>query len=380
MNSALRALMPYPMVELNRRKQELRDQGQQLFDFGTGDPVEPTPAFIREAACAAIPEISQYPTVAGTATLRSAVADYMQRRFALSLDPQQHILPSAGSKEAIFHAALAFVDVEAGRDCVIYPTPGYPVYEAGTLFAGGRPYPVTLQAENGFRLELSQLPQDILQRCAIAWINYPHNPTGAGVDLDYLRRQWRVAKAHGFILCSDECYADLWFDEHTPAHPSLLQVAWENSLVFHSCSKRSGMTGYRSGFIAGDPHLISTYRRWRASMGVGSPTFIEQAATVAWADDDHVAARRKVFTQKYQLMQHGLANKGISCIQSYGGLYCWARVPHGLDAATYAQRCLDRGIIISPGDFFGPGGEGFFRIALVPSLDDCQRALDVWPE
>lgn len=379
MNPALRALMPYPMVELQRRKQELRTAGRRLFDFGTGDPVEPTPTFIRNALLHAVPEISQYPSVAGTTHLRQAVADYVARRFSVALDPDQHLLPSAGSKEAIFHAALAFIDPASGRDTVIYPTPGYPVYQAGTLFAHGSPHPVTLSPDNNFLLELGDIPTETLQRCAMAWINYPHNPSGIGVDLAYLRRQWQVAKAHNIILCSDECYADLWFDPQASAHPSLLQVALNQVLVFHSCSKRSGMTGYRSGFIAGDPQLIASYRRWRAAMGVGSPAFIEQAAAAAWSDDQHVEQRRQIFTDKYQLMRHGLASKGIPCVQSYGGLYCWAQIPSSQDAGTYAQRCLDHGIVISPGDFFGPGGEGWFRIALVPTLDDCQQALDAWP-
>lgn len=381
MNPALRALQPYPMVELQRRKAELAAAGKALFDFGTGDPIEPTPTFIREALMAAVPTVSQYPTVAGTPPLRSAVADYVQRRFAVSLSPEQQILPSAGSKEAIFHLPLAFIDPSSEKTAVIFGTPGYPVYEAGTLFAGGQPFPVTLSADNGFRLELCDIAPEILKRCAIVWINYPHNPTGAGIDLAYLKRQVAVCQSYDIILASDECYVDLWFDEQASPPPSLLQVGpLDRCLVFHSCSKRSGMTGYRSGFIAGDSRLIGEYRRWRAAMGVGSPAFVEAAATAAWADDEHAQQRRSIFTQKYDLLRTRLHELGCTVLSSFGGLYIWARIPSNFASSTaYAQACLDQGIVISPGGFFGEGGEGWFRLALVPSLVDCQAALTRWP-
>ncbi|MDA3961884.1 MAG: succinyldiaminopimelate transaminase [Planctomycetota bacterium] len=378
MNEALRALRPYPMAELQRRKASLRDQGIDLFDFGTGDPIEPTPPMIRQALIDALPTISQYPSVAGTPALRSAVADYFQRRFAVSLDASSQVLPSAGSKESIFHLPLAMLDPASGRDTVIYGSPAYPVYQAGALFAGGREHVVTLKHSHGFRLDLTALPSEVLDRSAIAWINYPHNPTGACVDLAYLREQAACCREHGILLASDECYADLWFDDAAPP-PSLLQVTKEGILVFGSCSKRSGMTGYRSGFIAGDAELIASFRRWRAAMGVGSPTFIEAAATVAWGDDAHPAERRAIFSAKRALLCAGLAERGIDILPSEAGLYIWATVPSNGDADAYAARCLDAGIVISPGGFFGNGGDGFFRLALVPSLSDCERALAIWP-
>ncbi|TVR42101.1 MAG: succinyldiaminopimelate transaminase [Planctomycetota bacterium] len=380
MNPALRMLKPYPMVELQRRKQKLREAGGELFDFGTGDPVEPTPPAIRQALIDAIPEVSQYPTVAGTPALRQAIAAYLQRRFNVSLDPDSAVIPSAGSKEAIFHLPLAFLDPSSSKDTVIYGTPGYPVYEAGTLFAGGRCHPVVLRAESGFRLDLAGLPAELLDRSAIAWINYPHNPTGVGVDRAYLASQAAIAQKHGILLVADECYTDLWFDADAPAPPSLLEIGQEGLLIVHSCSKRSGMTGYRSGFIAGDPRLVTEYRRWRAAMGVGSPAFVEAAATAAWSDDQHVQERRRTFAAKYQLLRDGLQLRGHQVWESPAGLYLWASVPGGMTSAAWAQRCLDAGIVISPGDFFGEGGEGWFRLALVPGLADCQRALERWPQ
>ncbi len=378
MNPALRALKPYPMAQLQQRKQALAQQGRHIFDFGTGDPVEPTPAFIPEALRQAVPAVSQYPSVAGTPALRQAVAGYLARRFSVSLDAQTQILPSAGSKEAIFHLGLAFLDASSGRDTIIFGSPGYPVYQSSALFAGGRAHEVVLQREHGYRLDLAALPTELLDRTAIAWINYPHNPTGACVDLAYLSAQADIARAHGILLASDECYQDLWFNGAAPP-PSLLQVTTTGVLAFHSCSKRSGMTGYRSGFIAGDAALIAAYRGWRAHFGVGSPTFTEQAAALAWSDDRHAEQRRTIFAAKQAILVAGLEARGISVLPSDAGLYLWAQVPAGFTADTYATLCLDQGIVVSPGGFFGAGGEGWFRLALVPSEAECHAALQAWP-
>lgn len=378
MNPALRALKPYPMAQLQARKAAVAQRGLQLFDFGTGDPVEPTPSFIPEALRQAVPAVSQYPSVVGTPELRQSAAQYLQRRFGVAVDPGRQILPTAGSKEAIFHLALAFLDPSSGRDTVVYGTPAYPVYQSSALFAGGREHAVVLERSQGYRLDLAALPREVLDRCAIAWLNYPHNPTGACVDLDYLRAQADIARAHGILLASDECYQDLWFAGAAPP-PSMLEVATTGVLAFHSCSKRSGMTGYRSGFIAGDADLIAAYRGWRAHFGVGSPSFIERAAALAWSDDSHAAARRDIFAAKYAILAEGLTARGIEILPSHAGLYLWAKVPGDGDANRYAERCLEYGIVLSPGGFFGAGGDGWFRLALVPSLDECQQALLRWP-
>ncbi len=379
MNPALRALKPYPMAELQARKARVIASGKRVFDFGTGDPIEPTPAFIPEALKAAIPGISQYPSVAGTPALRMAAAGYLKRRFNVIVDPATQVLPAAGSKEAIFHLPLAFIDPAAEKNTVVYGTPGYPVYQAGTLFAGAQEHAVELARAQGYRLDLAALPGDLLRRTAIVWLNYPHNPTGACVDLGYYRSQVEVCAAHGILLASDECYQDLWFDESATPPPSLLEITTSGVLAFHSCSKRSGMTGYRSGFIAGDATLIAAYRGWRAAMGVGSPAFIEHAAAAAWNDDAHAVERRRIFATKYRLLADGLTAKGIEVLPSEAGLYLWAKVPLPGDADAYAARCLEAGLVISPGGFFGAGGAGWFRLALVPGLDDCRRALELWP-
>ncbi len=383
MNPALRALKPYPMAELQQRKLALKESAVPVFDFGTGDPIEPTPVFITDAIRDAIPEISQYPTVAGTPAFRSAVAAYIDRRFGAHIDESQ-VLPSAGSKESIFHLPLAFLDPQSDKDTVIYGTPGYPVYQAGTLFAGGKEYPISLDAEHNFELDLTKVPENVLKRTQIVWLNYPHNPTGACVSEKYLQQQYAICQKYNIILASDECYSDLWFTHSTniekrPVSACTLSSELENVLIFQSCSKRSGMTGYRSGFITGDQQLINKYRRWRAAMGVGSPSFITAAATAAWNDDTHVIERRSIFSAKRKLLEEGLKSMNIEVLPAAAGLYIWARTPAGFTDDEYAHCCLQLGIIISPGGFFGNGGAGFFRLSLVPSLADCAKALKIWP-
>ncbi len=386
MNPTLLAQKPYPMAELQARKAALVQAGKTVFDFGTGDPIEPTPAFIPAALKAAVPSTSQYPSVAGTPALREAAAGYLRRRFGVTVNPTTQLLPSAGSKEAIFHLPLAIVDPAKDKRTVIWGTPGYPVYESGALFVGGVSHPIVLERSNGYRLDLERLPTELLQRTALVWLNYPHNPTGACVDDAYYATQLAICRAHGIVLASDECYQDLWFSDAPlspkSGPPSALQAAGDdlrNLLVFHSCSKRSGMTGYRSGFVAGDAALIQAYRGWRAHFGVGSPAFIEQAAAAAWRDDAHADERRAIFARKYHLLADGLSAKGIEILPSEAGLYLWAKPPAGITADAYADRCLAAGIVISPGGFFGNGGDGWFRLALVPGLAACAEALGRWP-
>ncbi len=361
---------------LDQAKEDLRRRGQEVFDFGVGDPIEPTPDFIRQALVDALDPVSQYPTILGQQRLREAVVGWAMRRLGVSLDPATQVIPASGSKEAIFHLPLALLGPEEKRRRIVYPSPSYPVYEGSARFAGGIPHPVPLREENGFRLDLGALPEDVLADTRIAWINYPHNPTGAGVDLDYLESQVEIARERDILLCADDCYLDLYFDEAAPP-PSVLQVTQTGVLSFGSLSKRSGMTGYRSGYVAGDKDVLALYRRQRPNFGVGSPDFVQAAATAAWSDDRHVAERRAVFRAKRDRLVRFLTDKRYTVAGSQGAIYLWVRVP-GHDQRAFFARLLERGIVVSPGESFGAGGEGYFRVALVPTLEQIERAIAVW--
>lgn len=372
----LRDLPDYPIVRVERAKQRLVAAGREVFDFGTGDPLEPTPPFIREALRAGLPDVCRYPTPRGTPALRQAAAGYLQRRFGVTLDPEREVISARGSKEAIFHLPFAFLDPPAGKDVVVYPAPGYTVYASGTRFAGGRDHAVALVPDNRFLLEPEDLPADVLERLAILWINYPHNPSGALAPDDYFARLARFAAERDVVVCSDECYVDVW----TTTRPrSLLEFGRKNVLAFHSCSKRSGMTGYRTGFIAGDAALVETYSRLRPNVGVATPIFVEHAAAAAWNDDAHVEERRALFARKRALFDAFFAEAGLEACGGDATFFLWFRVPGGEPAEVYSERLLEEaGIVTIPGPYFGPGGEGFCRIALVPPLEECARALERW--
>jgi succinyldiaminopimelate transaminase len=361
------------MLELDERRRALVAAGKRLFDFGLGDPKEPTPPFVRDALVRAIPAVSQYPSAFGTAALRRAAAGYLRRRFGVELDPESQVLACAGAKEAVFHLPLAFAG-DPRRRKVVLPDPGYPTYEVGARFAGLEPVKVPLRAERGFLLEPEDVGEAVLRETLVFWTSYPHNPTGAVAPRDYLARVGEAARRFGFVVASDECYADIYFGE-PPA--SMLEVQVENVVAIHSCSKRSGMTGYRSGFIAGDPDLVAALRSTRSHPGVASPEFVPAAAAAAWSDDAHAAERREIFRRKRERLLRFFAGHGLAVAGSEAALYLWVRAPAGETSAGYARRLLEEGIVVAPGTAFG-AGEGYVRVALVPSLEECEEAVAAW--
>ena len=361
----------YPLLRLDERRWELEEKGLDLFDFGTGDPREPTDARIRQALKEGVPEVSRYPSTAGKQRLRKAFCGWMERRHGVALDPESEVLPATGSKEAIFHAPLAFLHHSHGRRGVAYGTPGYPVYERGTLLAGGESLPVELKWENGFLLQPEAIDPE---RTRILWINYPHNPTGATATYEYLERVVEFCRNHDILLFSDECYNDIYCGEPPP---SILEITTERTLAFCSLSKRSGMTGYRSAMMAGDPELISALRKLRPSIGVATQSFVQDAATAAWDDDAHVEKRRRTFGEKRDLFTAFFEEASLEYLPTEASFYLWVAVPDGDDEA-YALRLMEEGVIVAPGRAFGAGGEGYIRIALVPGLEDCKLAIQRW--
>jgi acetylornithine aminotransferase len=371
-NSVLDAIQKNLMVALDERKAALRAAGRRLFDFGLGDPREPTPSFVRDALRAAVPESSQYPSAMGTPALRRACAGWVERRFGVHVDPDRQIVPATGAKETIFHLPLAFAG--GPRRKVVMPDPGYPTYEVGARFAGLEPVKVPLGPARRFLLEPDEVGEATLAQTLIYWINYPHNPTGAAAPREYLERVARAAHRHGFVVVSDECYCDTYFGE-PPL--SMLEVTTENVLAVFSCSKRSGMTGYRTGFVAGDPDLVAVLRQLRSHPGVASPDFVSAAATAAWNDDAHALERREALRAKRDLFLAFFARSGLRCEGSDATLYLWVRVPSGHTSQSYALALLEQGIVVAPGTAFG-AGEGYVRVALVPDLAECEEAIAAW--
>jgi succinyldiaminopimelate transaminase len=374
LNPVLARLGNYPIATIRQRALERIEAGLPVIDFSIGEPREPTPGFIADALRNAIPVVSQYPTAAGRSVLREAVADYVQRRFGVTVDPESQVIPTSGSKEAIFSTPLAFIDRDAG-DGVVFPSPGYPVYERGSLFAGAVLHPVVLSDD--FVLRESAISQDAWDSAKLVWTCTPHNPSGAVSTLEDLSGLYRHCQQVGAMLLSDECYSDTYEDEVYPDGPaSVLQVADDGlsgALVFLSLSKRSGMTGYRSGAIVGDAQAIAALRDLRSQTGTASQDFVQAAAVAAWSDDGHAADRRILFTAKRRILERAFVELGMEIVASRAGLYLWVRVG---DDLLVTDRLLKKGIVVSPGRSFGEGGEGFIRLALVPTLEECEEAAD----
>lgn len=373
LNPLLPKLAGYLQEKANAQREAALRKGSPVYDFGIGDPREPTPPFIREAFRNAVPEVSQYPSIAGTPAVRRAAAGYLSRRFGLDLSPDSEILPCAGAKEALFH--LPLIALAPSRPLCWYPDPAYPVYERAILFAGGTPRTYALTAERAFLPDLEAISADEWRRTSIWFDCYPHNPTGAGAPRSHHEKLLSLAREHGFVVVCDEPYVDLYVAE--PPH-SALQVSRENMVAIHSLSKRSGMTGYRSGFIAGDPALIAALREGRANFGVASQGFVQAAAVAAWSDDAHVEERRKVFAAKRAVLLAHLRKLGLQ-VGGEGAFYLWVHVPPGFTSESYAAKLAAAGILVVAGNSFGPSGEGFIRLAMVPTLADCKAATEAWP-
>ena len=363
----------YPFVRLERLRKQLAPPGVASINFGMGDPREETPQFIRDTLRVALPAVSSYPATTGKPELRAACAAWMKRRYGVDLDPERHVLPANGTKEAVF--TLAFVVVAPGgpRDTVVIPTPAYPVYEGGARFAGARPHFAPLRSEDGWRFNPDRVPEEVWKRTALLWLNSPHNPTGAVLDEATGARIVALARRHGFWVASDEAYGDLWFEGGAPG--TLLKQGLENLIGLYTLSKRSAMTGYRSGFMAGDPVLIDALKRFRPNVGVATPDFIQDAAIAAWNDDAHTAATRGVYAAKRRLFLDEFARRGWQVEASQATFYLWMRVPRGGDDVAFAEALLELGIIVAPGSWLGAGGEGHVRIALVPTLAQCEEAI-----
>jgi acetylornithine aminotransferase len=376
LSPGIRSVEPYPFEELDRRKAAALAEGRTLIDFGVGDPREETPAFIRDALRDAIGPVSSYPRAAGLPVLRRAIEVWIERRFGAFLDHETQILPTLGSKELVFSLAQAVLDPSAGRDLVLVTAPGYTIPERGARFAGGEVLRLPLVADRGFWPDLDAIDDATWERAAILWLNYPNNPTGATVGLERFADAARRCREHGVLLASDEAYSELWFEEGPPA--SALQLEdLSDVVVVNTLSKRSSMTGYRSGFAAGDPRLIEALRSLRPSVGVTPQEFVQLASAEAWADETHVEETRARYAAKREVVREVLDRHGLKIAGSVATFYLWIEVPGGRGSLAWALDLLDRDLVVAPGSFFGPEGEGYVRMAMVPTLAECERAADV---
>jgi succinyldiaminopimelate transaminase len=363
-NPVLAEMAVYPFTRLEEERRRLVAAGVDVIDFGKGDPNEPTDPLIRQALVEALPERAPYPLAQGLPELREAAAGWLGRRFGVDVDPDAEIVPTYGSKEAIF--SLAQVLGTSGR-VVAFGEPAYPVYERGALFAGARVQTLPLRRENGFLPDLDALDGDV----ALVWVNYPHNPTGAVAPRAFYDALAEAAEHHDFVVGSDEAYTELWFDEPPPS--ALQAVDRSRIVVFQTLSKRSSMTGYRSGFVAGPQEIVAALKAYRPTVGTAPQEFVQRASVAAWGDERHVEETRARYRAKRDVLIPAIEACGWEIVASEATMYLWVVGP---DPGVL----LERGIIVSPGEMFGPSGEGYVRFALVPTLEECERAAEILRE
>jgi len=377
----LRGIGSYAFAEVDRKVEELKSKGITPLDFGVGDPTAPTPRLIRKAAAAGLErrKSSGYPSYIGDIAFREAVAEWVRKRYGLSVDPQREISSTIGSKEAVFNFHEGIVDPD---DIVLCPSPGYPPYTRGTLFAQGLPYQVPIRKENGFLIDFSEIPAEVARKAKLLWLNYPNSPSGVTADERFYREALDFARRYDIIVGSDEAYSEIYFEA---APISILNLQREGVLVFNSLSKRSAMTGYRIGWVMGDQDLVDVFRKVKTNIDSGTPTFIQDAAVAALADEGHVEAFREEYRQKRDILCSALAAAGLEDCSPTATLYVWQKVPEGTSSLDFATRLLEEkiAIVTTPGNWISEPtaggenpGEGYVRFALVPSIQDTRLAAE----
>nr|HPJ72198.1 LL-diaminopimelate aminotransferase [bacterium] len=341
-----------------------------------GDPDTPTPSHIVDALCRASrdPENHRYALDAGMPALREAIAAWYRRRFEVELDPVSEVLPLIGSKEGIGHLPLAFVDP---GDAVLIPEPGYPVYQAGTIFAGGEPVFMPLRRENGFLPDFSAVEAAAADRARILWINYPNNPTAAVCDLSFFAEAVEFAARRGIIVAHDAAYTELAFDGFRP--PSFLQVpgARETGIEFHSLSKTYSMTGWRISFAVGNAEVLAGLARVKSNLDSGIFQAVQVAGIAALTGpQDYLAELLAVYRDRRDLLVDGLRNLGWEVDLPRATFYVWCPVPPGRTSSGFTQLLLEEaGIVTTPGVGLGPSGEGYIRMALTRPREEIAEAL-----
>ena len=367
LSPVLAGLGTYPFVRLEEARARLRAAGVEIIDFGMGEPREETPRFIREALAAAIQPLAPYPSAVGLPELRAAIAGWAGRRFGAALDPDTQVIPTLGSKEAVFGLAHVF-----GGDQVVIPQPAYPVYDRGARFAGKEIVELPLREADGWLPDLGAVDWS---RVSILWLNYPNNPTGATAPLEFYAEAAALARRHGFVLASDEAYSELYFGDEAPR--SALELSdLENVAVLNTLSKRSSMPGYRAGFVAGDPEIVAALKKYRPNVGVAPPEVLQRAAIAAWNEETHVTEVRARYRTKRELLLPALESMGLRSAGGDASFFLWMRVPDGDDEGL-AARWLEHGVVAAPGSYLGAGGEGHLRLALVPTVEACERAAEL---
>ena len=374
--SRLKQLPPYLFVEIDRLKQEAVEQGMDIIDLGVGDPDLPTPPHIlkRMGTAAADPRNHRYPSYEGLLEFRRAAAEWYRDRFGVILEPATEVLTLIGSKEGIGHIPLAFIDP---GDTVLVPDPGYPVYQAATVFAGGTPHPLPLYPSNDFLPDLDTIPLDVLRKAKMLFLNYPNNPTAAVAAEEFFIQAVDFARRHRLILCHDAAYSEIAFDGFRPASILGVEGAREVAIEYHSLSKTYNMTGWRIGFAVGSAEVLAGLGRITTNLDSGVFQAIQYAGIEALrAPQDCVTAHCKIYQERRDILVEGLNGLGWTVTKPRATFYVWIPVLSGYSSTDLTKRLLrEAGIVTTPGVGFGPHGEGFIRAALTVPAERIREAV-----
>jgi len=387
-NPRLRLLAPYPFERLRALFSGVTpDAAKRPISLSIGEPRHPTPAFVRDALCGATAGLANYPTTIGAPALREAIAQWLARRHGLpALDPATQVLPTLGSREALFAFAQAVVDASRPEATVVLPNPFYQIYEGAALLAGASTHGVNADAGRGFAHDWAGVPEAVWARTQLVYVCSPDNPTGRVMPQDEWRTLFALADRFGFAIAADECYGEIYFDEARPPLGALQAARAEgrddyrNLVVFGSLSKRSNVPGMRSGYVAGDASLLQAFLLYRTYHGSAMSTTVAQASIAAWRDEAHVVLNRRQYAAKFAALQPSLAAV-LPCTMPDAAFYLWARTP--CDDADFARRLYaEENVSVLPGSYLGRTiggvnpGAGRVRIALVAQAEECAEAIE----
>lgn len=387
MNPDLSRLQAYPFERLARLKHGVPPPaGKSALSLAMGEPRHPPPGFLLEDIITHLHGLAQYPLTRGTPELRAAITRWLHSRYALpaaSLDPERHVLPVNGTREALFAIAQTVVD-RTRAPLVMMPNPFYQIYEGAALLAGAEPWYINTTAATQWLPDFDAVPAEAWRRCQLLYLCSPGNPTGAVIGLETMRGLLELAERYDFLIAADECYSELYDDEANPP-PGLLQAAaalgnaeYKRCLVFQSLSKRSNVPGLRSGFVAGDAAIIEQFHRYRTYHGSAMPPHTQAASLKAWGDEEHVIRNRALYREKFTAVLKVLA-PALAVERPAASFYLWPQTP--ADDAEFARGLFAaENVTVLPGSYLSrpahgiDPGQGYVRMALVPPLEECVEA------
>ncbi len=376
--SRLSQLPPYLFVEIDRKKKQAISRGIDIINLGIGDPDGTPPAHIIDALIEGLknPSNHRYPESEGLEKFREACCNWYKERFSVDLDPTTECISLIGAKEGIGHLPFALVDP---GETVLIPDPAYPVYNSGTIFAGGKPYNMPLKKENNFLPNLEEIPSAVADKSKLMFINYPNNPTGAVAPISFYEKVVNFAQKHNIIVAQDNTYSEISYDECNP--PSLLQVkgAKEIGIEFHSLSKTFNMTGWRIGFVVGRADIIDALRKVKSNLDSGAFQAIQEAGVAALSNKaiEFAAENSLIYKERRDILISGLKEVGLKVDYPKATFYVWCEVPTGFNSSSFVEFLIDKaGIVCTPGRGFGQYGEGYVRFALTANSTRIKEAVE----